>query len=49
MEICRYFRIQTTDEINLFISNFRIATGLPDMRNKLITKGKLIEPVYSLM
>jgi len=36
------FRIQTTDEINLFISNFRIATGLPDMRNKLITEGKLI-------
>jgi outer membrane protein OmpA-like peptidoglycan-associated protein len=36
------FRIQTTDEINLFISNFRIAAGLPDMRNKLITEGKLI-------
>jgi OOP family OmpA-OmpF porin len=24
------------------ISNFRIATGLPDMRNKLITEGKLV-------
>jgi outer membrane protein OmpA-like peptidoglycan-associated protein len=36
------FRIQTTDEINLFISNFRIAAGLPDMRNKLITEGKLV-------
>ncbi len=36
------FRIQTTDEINLYISNFKIAVGLPDMRNKLITEGKLI-------
>lgn len=36
------FRIQTTDEITLFISNFRIAAGLPDMRNKLISEGKLI-------
>jgi outer membrane protein OmpA-like peptidoglycan-associated protein len=36
------FRIQTTDEITLFISNFRIAAGLPDMRNKLMTEGKLI-------
>jgi outer membrane protein OmpA-like peptidoglycan-associated protein len=36
------FRIQTSDEITLFIANFRIAAGLPDMRNKLITEGKLI-------
>jgi len=36
------FRFQTTDEINLFIANFRIAAGLPDMRNKLITEGKLV-------
>jgi len=36
------FRFQTTDEINPLISNFRIAAGLPDMRNKLITEGKLI-------
>ncbi len=36
------FRIQTTDEISPLISNFRIAAGLPDMRNKLITEGKLI-------
>jgi outer membrane protein OmpA-like peptidoglycan-associated protein len=36
------FRIQTTDEISPLISNFRIAAGLPDMRNKLITDGKLI-------
>jgi len=36
------FRIETTDEISPLISNFRIAAGLPDMRNKLITEGKLI-------
>ena len=36
------FRIQTTDEISPLISDFRIAAGLPDMRNKLITEGKLI-------
>jgi len=36
------FRIQTTDDISPIISNFRIAAGLPDMRNKLLTEGKLI-------
>ena len=36
------FRIETTDDANPIISNFRIAAGLPDMRNKLITEGKLI-------
>jgi outer membrane protein OmpA-like peptidoglycan-associated protein len=37
------FRIETfTDESTPLISNFRIAAGLPDMRNKLITEGKLI-------
>jgi outer membrane protein OmpA-like peptidoglycan-associated protein len=36
------FRLQTTDEVNPLISNFRIAAGLPDMRNKLLTEGKLI-------
>lgn len=36
------FRIQTTDEIKPIIANFRIAGGFPDMRNKLITEGKLI-------
>ena len=36
------FRFQTTDEITLFIANFRIAAGLPDMRNKLINEGKLV-------
>lgn len=36
------FRIETYDDANPIISNFRIAAGLPDMRNKLITEGKLI-------
>ncbi len=37
------FRIETyTDESTPLISNFRIAAGLPDMRNKLITEGRLI-------
>lgn len=36
------FRLQTTDEVNPLISNFRIAAGLPDIRNKLLTEGKLI-------
>lgn len=36
------FRFQTSDEIKPIISNFRIATGLPDMRNKLITDGKIV-------
>jgi OmpA-OmpF porin, OOP family len=37
------FRIETyTDESTPLIGNFRIASGLPDMRNKLITEGKLI-------
>ncbi len=36
------FRIQTTDELKPIIANFTIATGLPDMRNKLLTVGKLI-------
>lgn len=37
------FRIEdNSDETTPLISNFRIATGLPDTRNKLITEGKLI-------
>jgi OmpA-OmpF porin, OOP family len=31
-----------SDEYSPLISNFRIATGLPDMRSKLITEGKLV-------
>ncbi|MDP2424189.1 MAG: OmpA family protein [Bacteroidales bacterium] len=37
------FRIDdNTDETTPLISNFRIAAGLPDMRNQLITEGKLV-------
>lgn len=37
------FRIENySEETTAIISNFRIAAGLPDMRNKLITEGKLI-------
>ncbi|MDR3693732.1 OmpA family protein [Mucilaginibacter sp.] len=36
------FRMETTDEVSPIISNFRIAAGLPDMRNKLLNEGKLI-------
>jgi len=37
------FRLEdVSDETTPFISSFRIAAGLPDMRNKLITEGKLI-------
>ena len=36
------FRMELfSDEFSTLISNFRIAAGLPDMRNKLITEGKL--------
>jgi len=37
------FRIDdNSDETTPLISNFRMAAGMPDMRNKLITEGKLI-------
>jgi len=36
------FRIESTDEAIPIISNFRIAAGLPDMRNKLLKDGKII-------
>lgn len=37
------FRIDdNSDETTPMISNFRMAAGLPDMRNKLLTEGKLI-------
>ncbi len=36
------FRIETTDDANPIIGNFRIAAGLPDMRNKLLKEGKII-------
>ncbi len=37
------FRVEDySDETTPLISNFRLAAGLPDMRHKLITEGKLI-------
>ncbi|MFH0893624.1 MAG: OmpA family protein [Bacteroidota bacterium] len=36
------FRIQTTEDIKPIIANFRLAAGLPDMRNKLMTDGKIV-------
>jgi OOP family OmpA-OmpF porin len=37
------FRIDdNSEETTPLISNFRMAAGLPDMRNKLLTEGKLI-------
>ena len=30
------------DRGTTMFTNFRIATGLPDMRNKLMTEGKLV-------
>jgi len=35
-------RFELWESSNPMISNFRIAAGLPDMRNKLITEGKLV-------
>ena len=36
------FRFEIGEEDKPYISNFRVATGLPDTRNKLITEGKLV-------
>jgi OOP family OmpA-OmpF porin len=36
------FRFDTRDEAIPLISNFRIAAGLPDMRNRLLNDGKII-------
>lgn len=39
----KFFRFDSeSDEIIPMIANFRMAAGLPDMRNKLITEGKLV-------
>jgi OmpA-OmpF porin, OOP family len=35
-------RFENGGEFKPFIGNFRVATGLPDTRNKLITQGKLV-------
>lgn len=36
--------MKSSDEVEdqIYISNFRLAVGAPDMRNKLITEGKLV-------
>ncbi len=36
------FRIETSDEALPIISNFRIAAGLSDLRNRLLTDGKIV-------
>ena len=36
------FRIETSNDANPIISNFRIAVGLFDMRNRLLKDGKII-------
>ena len=35
-------RFEMGSETKPYISNFRVAAGLPDTRNKLITEGKLV-------
>jgi OmpA-OmpF porin, OOP family len=41
--IYNVFRIEDeSEDTTPFIANFRIAAGLPDMRNRLITEGKII-------
>jgi hypothetical protein len=39
---CNVIRFELWQSANPMITNFRIAAGLPDMRNKLITEGKLV-------
>jgi len=36
------FRIQTNGDVNPLFSNVRVAVGLPDMRNKLLSVGKFV-------
>ena len=40
--VCNMMRFELWNSGSPLISNFRIAGGLPDMRNKLITEGKLV-------
>jgi len=39
---CNMMRFELWESTNPMITNFRIAAGLPDMRNKLLTEGKLV-------
>jgi outer membrane protein OmpA-like peptidoglycan-associated protein len=40
--ICNQMRFELWGESAPMITNFRIAAGMPDMRSKLITEGKLV-------
>ena len=40
--ICNQMRFELWGESGPIITNFRIAAGMPDMRSKLITEGKLV-------
>lgn len=40
--IYNMFRFENNSVCSPFISNFRVAAGLPDTRNKLLTEGKLV-------
>lgn len=40
------FRIDAIDEAQPLIGNFRMAAGLPDLRNKLVSDGKIV--VYGI-
>jgi OmpA-OmpF porin, OOP family len=39
---CNQMRFELWESANPMITNFRVAAGLPDMRSKLITEGKLV-------
>lgn len=39
---CNMMRFELWESAIMMVSNFRIAAGLPDMRNKLLTDGKLV-------
>lgn len=40
--LCNQMRFELWGESGPIVSNFRVAAGLPDMRSKLITEGKLV-------
>jgi len=39
---CNAVRFETWDDADAIIGDFRVATGLPDMRSKLMTEGKIV-------
>jgi outer membrane protein OmpA-like peptidoglycan-associated protein len=40
--ICNQMRFELWGESGPMVTNFRVAAGMPDMRSKLITEGKLV-------